>query len=169
MSTTAPSLGAAASETTNWQSKVYKTVVTPINFVTFLLSLYFIDTRNRARRYHQHETNERRPWLHRLLYQRLSSPYDRIEKHQRRSSPPSVTTTRGLETSTRNADDAATQPTTDAWYYRTKQKKLLKLEAADAFALRDSIIFAMCFLLVSAGWLLWQILGMVNRLASQWV
>ncbi|KAI1756678.1 hypothetical protein F4782DRAFT_483642 [Xylaria castorea] len=153
MSTAAPVLGARVGEKVKWQSKIFNAVVTPLYFVTFLVSLYLIDNQYRAQRHHQHEANER-PWLHRFLYRPRSSPYDWVDK----SSPQSADTTHRQGASNKNADDVP-RPTKEAggaWYYHTKQKKLFKLEAADAFALRDSVLFALCFLVVSVGWVLWR-------------
>jgi hypothetical protein len=42
------------------------------------------------------------------------------------------------------------------WFYHTKQKKLLRLEAEHAFALRNSVLFGLCLLAILAGWLLWR-------------
>ncbi|KAI0459427.1 hypothetical protein F5B21DRAFT_301346 [Xylaria acuta] len=158
MSTTTPALGAGAGGEVRWHSKIYKAVVTPIYFVTFLLSLYLIDNQYRAQRHNQHEANKR-PWLHRLLYQQRSSPYDWVESYQGSSSPQSAnTTTHRHGAGTKNADDVSrsTKEASDSWFYHTKQRKLLKMEAADAFALRDSVLFALCFLVVSVGWVLWR-------------
>ncbi|KAI0486252.1 hypothetical protein F4859DRAFT_362462 [Xylaria cf. heliscus] len=157
MNTAAPALGARVGGETQWQSKIYKAVVTPIYFVTFLLSLYFIDNRYRAQRSYQHESNER-PWLHRFLFRQLSSPYDDVQNQQGRSLPPpqSANITHRYRAGTTGADDDPQSTTKEAWFYHTKQMKLLKLEAADAFALRDSVLFALCMLAVLVGWALWR-------------
>ncbi|KAI1734476.1 hypothetical protein F4680DRAFT_438025 [Xylaria scruposa] len=158
MNTAAPALGARVGEQVKWQSKIYNTVVTPINFVTFIVSLYLIDNQYRTQRYLQHEADER-PWLQRLFYRHRSSPYDRVDSNQGQSLPQSANTTHRHGAGTKNGDDAPrpVKETGDAWYYHTKQKKLFKLEAADAFALRNLVLLALCFLVFSVGWMLWRV------------
>ncbi|KAI0859607.1 hypothetical protein F4860DRAFT_482560 [Xylaria cubensis] len=155
MNTAAPALGARVGERVKWQSRIYNAVVTPITFVTFIISLYLIDNEYRAQRHQQHEADER-PWLHRFLYRRRSSPYDRVGQSSLQSAN---TTHRHGAAGTKSEDDVSrpAKEAGDAWYYHTKQKKLFKLEAADAFALRDSVLFALCFLVVSVCWVLWRV------------
>ncbi|KAI8954720.1 hypothetical protein F4801DRAFT_446569 [Xylaria longipes] len=156
MSTAASVLGARVGEEIKWRSRVYKAIVTPVNFVTFLVSLYLVDTRYRAQRQNQHEAIER-PLLHRFLYRRRYSPYDWVDNHQGRSSPQPANTALHHGAGTKNAVDTprSTKDAGGSWFYHTKQKELLKLEAADAFALRDSVLFALCILAVLVSWALW--------------
>ncbi|KAI0548294.1 hypothetical protein F4679DRAFT_325514 [Xylaria curta] len=158
MNTAAPALGARVGEQVKWQSKIYNAVVTPINFVTFIVSLYLIDNQYRAQRYFQHEADETL-WLHRLFSRQRSSPYDRVDNYQGQPSSPSANATHRNGTSNKHADDVPrpAKEAGDAWYYHTKQKKLFKLEAADAFALRNLVLLALCFLIVSVGWVLWWV------------
>ncbi|KAI0447412.1 hypothetical protein F4803DRAFT_322087 [Xylaria telfairii] len=160
MSTTAPALGARVGEGVKWRSKIYKAIVTPINFVAFLLALYLIDNQYRAQRQDQHEANER-PWLHRFLYQQRSSPCNLVDNYQGPSSPQSANTTHRHGVGTRNVEDSSrsTKEAGDAWLSHTNQKKLLRREVADAFALRDSVLLALCVLAVLVGWVLWRMVA----------
>lgn len=134
--------------------------MTPINFVAFLLALYLIDNQYRAQRQDQHEANER-PWLHRFLYQQRSSPCDLVGNYEGRSSPQSANITHRHGAGTENVGDSprSTKEAGDPWLSHTIQKKLLRREVADAFALRDSVLLALCILAVSVGWVLWRMVA----------
>ncbi|OAR01992.1 hypothetical protein LLEC1_00096 [Akanthomyces lecanii] len=88
--------------------------MTPINFVSFLISLVLVDIHYSRLRMHTHaESRTRLPnWLHDLLYHK--HPYEGMRQR------PS-----GLH---------------ESWYYHSKQKKLMKLEAEDAFRLRSTVL-----------------------------
>ncbi|KAI0418044.1 hypothetical protein F5X98DRAFT_338747 [Xylaria grammica] len=149
----------ARTDKVKWQSKIYQAVATPINFVAFLVSLYLIDSRHRAQRYGQHESrasgNNERPWLHRLLYQQRS-PYDWMDSYQGRASPQSAYTTPHHDVKAKDGASRSIKETRASWFYHTKQKKLLRVEAADAFALRNSVLFALFVLVVFVLWVLWR-------------
>lgn len=151
-------------------------VMTPINFVTFILSLYLIDSRYRARRHRQHqsnaESNSWMPWLHWLLYRRRPSPYDWVDSYQGQSSLHSQTTTLRREVIVSQASDSSSvsiKETSDSWFYHTKQKKLFRMEAADAFALRNWVLVALCILAVSVGWVLWRTVVWSAALGKNWI
>ncbi|KAI0409743.1 hypothetical protein F4802DRAFT_593379 [Xylaria palmicola] len=139
-----------------WLSKIYQVVVTPVNFVAFLVSLYLIDNYYRAQRYQQHggRTNDGkggRTWLHKFLYRRVSSPYEWVDGYRGQSSPQPINSTpRHNDEARRSAAGAD-----GSWFYHTKQRKLLRAEVADAFALRNSVLFALGILAASTGWALW--------------
>ncbi|KAI0972518.1 hypothetical protein F4678DRAFT_428331 [Xylaria arbuscula] len=142
------------------QSKIYQAIATPINFIAFIVSLYLIDNRNRA----QHERgpegkangSSRRTWLHKLLYRQRASPYDWVDSYQVQAKGDDA------------ASPASRQANGNPWFYQTKQKKLLRVEAADAFALRSSVLFALGVLTVSAAWLLcWAAMWLVARVLDQ--
>jgi hypothetical protein len=107
-------------------------IMTPINFVTFLVSLYIVDRQYMDERVRRHgprhaQAPSMQPsassssWLQRLLY--TPRPYEWVD---RRPAPP-------------NRDD-------ERYYYHSKQKKLMKMEAADAFALRRPVILGLALL-----------------------
>ncbi|KAJ6786873.1 hypothetical protein PWT90_00014 [Aphanocladium album] len=89
-------------------------IMTPINFVSFLVSLVLVDIHYTRLRMHTHaESRSRLPnWLHDILYRR--HPYEDL--HQRPG---------GIQ---------------EPWYYHSKQKKLMKMEAEDAFRLRGTVL-----------------------------
>jgi hypothetical protein len=135
-------------------------VVTPIHFVTFLLSLYLVDTYYWAQR-HKRNNNKnnangnRRPWFHRLLY-RPRSPYDWVDDRSSSQQSTSSTTTRRRKPGVDEIATTRKREKDGPWFYHTKQKKLLKLEAADAFALRNPVLFGLCVLVSCAGWVFWR-------------
>ncbi|KAI3329134.1 hypothetical protein HD806DRAFT_481808 [Xylariaceae sp. AK1471] len=145
-----------------WQSKIYQTIVTPINFVAFLLSLYLVDSHYRAQRHRQYKSNaskqdnNRRSWLHRLLYRQPSSPYDWVDEYEYQVRLSTSTFPR--EPRVRDEVTRPLKQVGDPWFYHTKQKKLFRVEAEHAFALRDSVLFGLCVLAILAGWVLWRII-----------
>lgn len=88
--------------------------MTPINFVSFLVSLVLVDIHYTRLRMHTHaESRSRLPiWLHDLLYHR--HPYEDVHRNHA----------------------AVREP----WYYHSNQKKLMRMEAEDAFKLRSTVV-----------------------------
>ncbi|KAI1118792.1 hypothetical protein F5Y14DRAFT_180228 [Nemania sp. NC0429] len=187
--TTAIPPSRARADDVRWQSKIYQAVMTPVNFVTFIVSLYLIDIRYQARRRLQHESgsakgNDLMAWMHWLLYRRRPSPYDWVDGYQEQSSLHSQSTTttttvrREVVVTTSHTGDGdgdgdgsslSVKETGDSWFYHTKQKKLFKVEAADAFALRRWVLFALCTLAVSAAWVLWRTVVFTIALGKNWI
>lgn len=91
--------------------------MTPITFVTFLFSLLIVDVRYSITRAYSHPDPNSRlpPWLHQVIYRRR--PYQ--QQQQQRNG-------------------AGDQP--GRWYYQTKQKKLMKMEASEAFEMHTSVM-----------------------------
>ncbi len=112
-------------------------VVTPVVFVSFIVSMLWIDYRNTVRRSHLHseDTPHRMPpWLHHLVFR--AQPY--------------------------GAARAADQPgrkEDGRWYYHSKQKKLLKMEVADAFEIRTTVLAVLALASAAATWLVWRAAG----------
>ncbi|KXJ95527.1 hypothetical protein Micbo1qcDRAFT_200915 [Microdochium bolleyi] len=114
-------------------SKLYHTIMTPINFLTFVISLWLVSNRYEQKRADMHPAPSRSrnilpEWLHRAIYR--PQPYQYIDDQKR--NPP-------------NEKD-------ERFYYHTKQKKIMKLEAADAFELRSSVLGALCVACVALVW-----------------
>ncbi|KAL7629464.1 hypothetical protein AAE478_000984 [Parahypoxylon ruwenzoriense] len=136
------------------QSRLYQTIMTPINFVTFLLSLYLVDCHYHDKRMREHADRYSRlptwllpSWLRRLLFR--PHPYRWVDRSGK--SPPEGVGPgpgRGAEGGGREGE---------RWYYHTKQKKLIKMEAADAFELRRTVLLALCGLALCAAWALWRL------------
>jgi hypothetical protein len=152
-------------------------VATPVSFVTFLISLYIVDNHYRAwreQRRYEHEANGgSRPWLHQLLYYRRPPPYSPGTPQSITTSTATATATTTVHISSSERDGVVVTHTTRSrsgsaeddvdgdnrtWYYHSKQKKLFKMEAADAFALRQSVFVVLLFSTVAASWLLWRLM-----------
>ncbi|KAH7035083.1 uncharacterized protein B0I36DRAFT_317578 [Microdochium trichocladiopsis] len=117
-------------------SKLYQTIMTPLNFVTFIISLWIVSGRNQRKRVAMHP---RRPshngvaawlpsWLQGVIFR--PQPYHYID--DRSDNPPNYMDKR--------------------FYYHSKQRKIMKLEAADAFELRSSVLGALCIAGVALVW-----------------
>ncbi|KAI0104823.1 hypothetical protein GGR51DRAFT_521373 [Nemania sp. FL0031] len=168
MSASTPITSAPSRATANGvsgQSRIYQAIMTPINFVTFIVSLYLIDTHHRAQRYRQHERNANgnkgRPWLHWLLYSQRS-PYEMVNSSQTQVLQQSTTTTIRHETRVGDGDSGS-------WFYQTKQRKLLKVEATEAFALRNSVLFVLCVLAASVTWVFWRTMLWLATWGQRWI
>ncbi|KAI0817493.1 hypothetical protein GGR55DRAFT_21697 [Xylaria sp. FL0064] len=157
-STTDRPLRARTDQARGQQSKIYQAIATPINFIVCLVSLYLIDSRNRAQRHRQPEgkatDSSQRSWLHWLLYRQRGSPYDWVDTYQGQPvSQSAYTTTPRHEVRVKDVT-GSTRETGNTWFYHTKQKKLLRVEAADAFALRNPVLVVLGVLAISVGWVL---------------
>lgn len=120
------------------QSSLYQTIMTPINFISFILSLYLVDSHYHDRRMQEHsERYGRLPswllpsWLGRLLFR--PHPYGWVGR----------TGTNGAKS--------------ERWYYHTKQRKLMRMEVADAFEMRRPILLALSVVAFCAAWALWRL------------
>jgi hypothetical protein len=96
--------------------------MTPVNLVSFLISLALIDLQYSLKRASIHAYAESRlpTWLYAIVYSQR--PYVYI-----------------------NADRSKTgrQTSSEQWYYSTKQKKLMRMEAEEALRARWVIIVLM--------------------------
>lgn len=112
----------------------FKLVMTPIIFVSFLVSLAWVDFRYSIMRSHSHseEPSQLPRWLHRITYR--EAPYKYVKVDATHSKSP-----RGSSEGTR-------------WYYHSKQRKLMKMEADDAFQIRGTVLVALGLLAVAAAW-----------------
>ncbi|KAI1498265.1 hypothetical protein F5X99DRAFT_336409 [Biscogniauxia marginata] len=150
---------------TQW--KIYQAIMTPINFITFIISLYLVDNRYQAQRarghhHHQHHISRALPtWLHRLLFrpQPQLQPYGWVNNNNNSSSDNGskdnndsndhkrpIPSANGMRRSSRGEE---------RWYYHTQQKKLLRMEAADAFELRNTVLLALCAVGLAVATLAW--------------
>ncbi|KAJ3499333.1 hypothetical protein NLG97_g423 [Lecanicillium saksenae] len=100
---------------------LYKIIMTPINFVSFIVSLLLVDIHYTRLRMHTHaESRGRLPnWLHDILYRK--QPYEDMRK----------------------SSDVGSDVVREPWYYHSKQKKLMKMEAEEAFLLRGRVLVAL--------------------------
>ena len=117
--------------------------MTPLVFVSFLVSLALVDFRYSVRRSHYHAEGQGRlpRWLHRLLFRYQRYQYVAVDEGGRpRGETPG--------------------------YYHSKQRKLVKMEAADAFELRSTVLAIMGVLSLGLVWgLVW---GLWRLLSWGW-
>ncbi|TEY39698.1 hypothetical protein BOTCAL_0453g00020 [Botryotinia calthae] len=136
------------------ESAVVRLIIAPITFVSFLISLLIIDSRNSYLRVHQHSEPRTYPntfigriqeFLHRLIYK--PQPYAYIK------SPSRGQNAEGIE---RKGEEP--------WHWNTKQKKMMKMEVSDAFKFRQWVLVGMAVVATGIGLLvlylgnwIWQI------------
>ncbi|CRK18437.1 hypothetical protein BN1723_017650 [Verticillium longisporum] len=112
---------------------LYKLIMTPIIFVSFLVSLAWVDLRYTLMRSHGRRSDSRLPaWLHHLVY-RPAHEHDRTRP-------------------ARAAGGGGGQSQTTGGYYHTKQKKLAKMEMADAFEIRTHVAAVLAVLVTVVAW-----------------
>lgn len=110
--------------------------MTPINFVTFLVSLWLVDYHYHHQREYESATRQghhdsRLPaWLHRLVY-KPQQPYC--------WAGPAIGSSSGNSNSSNNNNGGGET----RWYYHSKQKKLMRLHAAEAFEMRKPVLVAL--------------------------
>jgi hypothetical protein len=118
--------------------------MTPVNFITFLVSLYLVDCQFLDKREHAHnngQRNRRLPaWLHHLIFR--PQPYSWVGGGS--PAPP-------------NQND-------NNWYYHTKQKKLMRMEASAAFEIRRSVMLGLIMLGVGIAWCLSRLVVAAGKL-----
>ncbi|KAK4681989.1 hypothetical protein QC764_112460 [Podospora pseudoanserina] len=168
MSTSAPAPVRAASTKFNQadvkvgdQSSLYKLIMTPIIFTTFLISLFLVDTRNLAlrRHYHASDSESRMPeWLHRIVYRYKRYEYVAVDE-KGKPFPISKHQTPAVSPGQEKED-----------FYHSKQKKLMKMEVAEAFEIRSIVVVLLGVLGAAFLWGSWKaaswIIGGLWTLAS---
>lgn len=114
--------------------------MTPVNFISFILALVFIDARNSMHRYRAHHHRSAKgpcplpSWLHPVIYHKESHVH--------------VVETRD-------------------GYYHTKQKKLFEMEAEEAFRMRKTTIATVGAVVVALSAGGWYVVGEVfHRLGA---
>ncbi|KAF4961947.1 hypothetical protein FSARC_9938 [Fusarium sarcochroum] len=116
----------------NQPSTLYSLVMTPVNITVFLLSLLLVDFRHTAGRNNFYGTgNQQSKWVPRWLLQ----PYQHI-----------------------GHDDHDAH---GRWHYHSKQKKLMKMEADEAFQMHSTVLV---FLAVALGVATSAVWFLTNRL-----
>ncbi|KAA8577174.1 hypothetical protein EYC84_007170 [Monilinia fructicola] len=112
------------------ESAVVRFIIAPITFISFLISLFLIDRRNSSLRLHQHSQPRTYPdtfvgrireFLHKLVFK--PQPYAYIKSPSRGPNA-----------------EGDKQREEEPWHWRTKQKKMMKMEVADAFKLRQWVL-----------------------------
>ncbi|KAF7559598.1 hypothetical protein G7046_g4568 [Stylonectria norvegica] len=121
-STTSTASAAKGHGTTGTQQtapSLYSLIMTPLNFTIFLVSLLLVDARYTLLRAHGHPSSTSRlpVWLQQLLYR--PTPYQTVGQGETR------------------------QDEHGRWHYHSKQKKLMRMEADEAFQLRNTVMLLM--------------------------
>ncbi|RDW68558.1 hypothetical protein BP5796_09215 [Coleophoma crateriformis] len=127
------------------ESVIARLLIAPLAFISFLISLSLIDSRNTSRRT---SASSRAPDSNSLLARLLFKPV------------PPTTTTPG---SPRSPSPRKEKPSDRDWesHYHTLQKKLMKMEVADAFEIRKWVLAAMLAAAAVLGVGAWVVLGWV--------
>lgn len=137
--------------------------MTPLIFISFLVSLALVDLRHSALRAHYHAdadgASSRLPrWLHRLVYRYRGYRYDFDDAAARAAGRPATPSS-----SPRSEGQAGSGD-----YYHSKQRKLMKMEAAEAFEIRGWVLVVLGLLGASVLWAAWKVgawgWGAVSRL-----
>ncbi|POR35390.1 Uncharacterized protein TPAR_04398 [Tolypocladium paradoxum] len=110
---------------------LYRLVVTPLAFISFLLSLVLVDLHYSLVRLRSHAQAPSRlpPWLHALLFR--PRPYESL-RHKHRGPSSSRQLQGGTE-----------------WHYHSNQRRLMEMEAAEAFEIRSRVLVVLA--LAAAG------------------
>jgi hypothetical protein len=130
------------------QLTVSQVVMTPIIFVSFLISLVIVDMRYTVMRSHFHpeEYSTRLPrWLHRILYSYQPYQYVRVGK-----------------------DGKPIKDHAHHGFYHSKQKKLMKMEVDDAFQIRRRVLVVLGILGLVTLWCLWRAVAWILRTSGLW-
>ncbi|KAG0650904.1 hypothetical protein D0Z07_2773 [Hyphodiscus hymeniophilus] len=145
------------------ESAVSRLLITPLTFISFLLSLAFIDSRNHSIRTHSHPRAQPstilghiKAFLHSCVYECTdSSPYAYISE--------TSTSTTGMKKPAGRKED-------EKWYWHTKQRKMMKAEFSDAFRMRRSVlVVSLASVVVISMGLVYGVkeaVGWVNRVST---
>lgn len=146
-----------------------KLVMTPLLFVSFLVSLALVDLRHQARRAHFHAADPARPsrlprWLHRLVFRRHGG--------LRGGPPPPPPPGRGaagaVGPGAGGVDDGEREEKKEENYYHSKQKQLMKMQAAEAFEIRDWVLVVLAVVGLVVVWAAWKVLAWVVGAVWSW-
>ncbi|KAI1466720.1 uncharacterized protein F4812DRAFT_432553 [Daldinia caldariorum] len=126
--------------------QIIQAIMTPVHFISFLLSLYLVDCRYHAKRIQEHSARYSRlptwllpSWLDRLLFS--PHPYGWVDRKKQDGA----------------AAAGSGAPGGERWYYHTKQKKLMKMETADAFEMQRSVLLGLGVVALFAVWVFWRL------------
>lgn len=146
--------------------------MTPIIFISFLVSLALVDIRHSALRAHYHADDpaqQRLPhWLHRIMYRYRGYRYDVVVDGQ--GDGRSVGEGQGQVDG--GDDDGSGRVRMRRQesgkggeeYYHSKQRKLMKMEAAEAFEIRGWVTVALGLVSLGMVWVAWRVASWVVRM-----
>ncbi|KAH7391785.1 hypothetical protein BKA66DRAFT_412844 [Pyrenochaeta sp. MPI-SDFR-AT-0127] len=130
------------------ESLLTKIILTPVLFTSFILSLFFVNYRNRARRTNAHSSHSflahfyPSTWLDPEPYQDSSNPSRDGSGSGGRLEPHDAIGPRKGEYS------PGGKKKSKSWYLNKKIRKVAKMEIGDAFQLRSRIMAGMVIVLV---------------------
>lgn len=161
--------------------------MTPLIFISFLVSLALVDLRYSAMRSHYHPDPDTVPWsgpndphqtgsgrlpswLHKLLFRYRPYRYEYVSPAPAEASAPTPTTPGSTNAGEKKTEDGDGDGDDKGryhggigiwiWgdtYYRTKQRKLIKMEAADAFEIRSTVLAVLGLLGICFVWGAWRV------------
>ncbi|CZR51006.1 uncharacterized protein PAC_00881 [Phialocephala subalpina] len=127
------------------ESAVVRLFITPITFISFLLSLALIDSNNHHLRTHSHSPSRPPPstflgrlqqFFHSLIFKKVEeSPYAYVKS-------PDAKEGERARSGTRQGKEGEKEP----WHWHTKQRHLMKAEMDDAFKVRKWVLVFMALL-----------------------
>ncbi|KAL2158559.1 hypothetical protein VTH06DRAFT_4326 [Thermothelomyces fergusii] len=140
--------------------------MTPVLFVSFLLSLALVDLRFSALRAHYHaDGGDQAPgrrrlpaWLHRIIYR--YRPYRYAAAVDGNGRPVAAPTTPGSPGSPERGVTPSGTAREAEDYYHSKQRKLIKMEAEEAFEMRGVVVLVLGFLGLAALWVAWKVVNL---------
>jgi hypothetical protein len=142
--------------------------MTPITLVSFVFSLAFVEMRYELLRSHTHAeaSNSRLPgWLHHLLYRSSPYAYVRVRPGDAAHGASATPVAADAVHATR-----AARPDEDAhWYYHNHQKKLMRMEAEEAFRIRHTVVVVLALVAALASWGGWLFVGVAWRTLRGWM
>jgi hypothetical protein len=142
-------------------------LIAPLTFISFLLSLALIDSRNHSLRTHSHSPSRPPPstifghakaFIHSLIYKSTpSSPYSYIRSPNSRSSL-------YKEGKGKEKEKEKDEP----WHWHTKQRHMMKAEMDDAFRVRKWVVVFLLSCAVLAGFGVVGVLRWVRYVWTHW-
>lgn len=116
-------------------------IMTPIIFTSFIVSLTLVDFRHSANRAHYHADNTRTSrlpdWLHHIIYSYRRYEYVPVDE-------------KGRPLGEKASGDL---------FYHSKQRKLMKMEVAEAFEIRSTVLVVLALLSLCVLWAVWKAVG----------
>ncbi|KAL2072616.1 hypothetical protein VTL71DRAFT_11959 [Oculimacula yallundae] len=165
------------------ESAVSRLFITPITFLSFLLSLALVDTHNHhlRTRTHFHSPSRSQPttffgrlhtFLHGLVYKEVDAgPYAYVRspnldvKEGENGRERSRSGSGNLELSPNASPRRRSGEIDEPWHWHTKQKKMMRAELEDAFKLRKWVVLFLGAVVFS-GMIMVLLLG--SWIASAW-
>ncbi|PBP19570.1 hypothetical protein BUE80_DR009589 [Diplocarpon rosae] len=138
------------------ESVISRLVITPVAFLSFLLSLALIDSHNHNLR-HSHSLSRAQPTtllgqvrqlLHSLVFTEVGEkgPYAYVKSPGSREMEPE-----------KDANSSPDRAKEEPWHWHTKQRKMMRAEMEDAFKLRKWVVIALIIGIVSAAVVVWML------------